>query len=99
MNSESPIDTAFFSSQEIAWASDQLALVDRKATPWSIVHFHRPVRQPAERLTARNDYLSHPLKFLFASISLSLFHRTSYWFSFLLHFIALQSVVLIWLIV
>lgn len=41
MNSESPIDTPQFSDAEMAWLDEDLAQVDRSATPWVVAHFHR----------------------------------------------------------
>lgn len=41
MNSESPIDTAMFKEDELAWANKDLQGVDRSITPWVVAHFHR----------------------------------------------------------
>ena len=43
MNSETAIDTANFSSAEIAWLEDDLKHVDRTKKPWVIVNMHRPM--------------------------------------------------------
>jgi acid phosphatase type 7 len=42
LDSESIIDTAYFSDVEIDWMQRDLVGVDREATPWVIAHFHRP---------------------------------------------------------
>lgn len=41
-DSESLIDTAYFSPAELAWMEKDLSLVKREHTPWVIAHFHRP---------------------------------------------------------
>ena len=41
-DSESPIDTAYFSEEQLTWMRKDLSLVDRAKTPWVIAHFHRP---------------------------------------------------------
>lgn len=42
-NSETPIDTANFSSAFLTYLEKDLASVDRAVTPFVVVHFHRPM--------------------------------------------------------
>jgi acid phosphatase type 7 len=42
-NSETPIDTANFSSAFLTWMESDLSAVNREQTPFVIVHFHRPM--------------------------------------------------------
>lgn len=42
-NSETAVDTAWFSPHELAWMADDMASFDRTTTPWLIAHFHRPM--------------------------------------------------------
>ena len=42
-DSESIIDTAYFSDAQIAWMQKDLGAVDRTVTPWVVAHFHRPL--------------------------------------------------------
>jgi hypothetical protein len=41
-DSESLIDTAYFSPAQLEWMAKDLSLVAREKTPWVIAHFHRP---------------------------------------------------------
>ena len=41
-DSESLIDTAYFSETELTWMRKDLSMVRRENTPWVIAHFHRP---------------------------------------------------------
>jgi 3',5'-cyclic AMP phosphodiesterase CpdA len=41
-DSESIIDTAYFSKEQVEWMHKDLSLVVREKTPWVIAHFHRP---------------------------------------------------------
>ena len=43
MNSETAIDVGNFDEAEIKWLINDLASVDRRSTPWIVVHFHRPM--------------------------------------------------------
>jgi hypothetical protein len=65
MNSESPIDTALFTAQEMDWVNKKLAAVDRSVTPWSIAHFHRPVSSPCSLEVHSNVILTSLFWFRF----------------------------------
>jgi 3',5'-cyclic AMP phosphodiesterase CpdA len=41
-DSESIVDTAYFSEDQLLWMREDLKLVNRDNTPWVIAHFHRP---------------------------------------------------------
>ncbi|KAJ1415662.1 Metallo-dependent phosphatase-like protein [Ochromonadaceae sp. CCMP2298] len=42
-NSESPLDTAYFSDAQLDWMRADLGAVDRASVPWVLAHFHRPL--------------------------------------------------------
>lgn len=42
-DSETPIDTANFDTEQIKWMAADLKRVRRSATPWVVANFHRPM--------------------------------------------------------
>jgi hypothetical protein len=43
LNSETPVDTGNFKDEMLDWAVQDMATINRNATPWLVSHFHRPM--------------------------------------------------------